>query len=388
MKTMSSIAIGVFALMLWKSAVIGGNVAVTVQNAAELHGAVREAKPGAVILLAPGTYQSVWIEGVSGAPDKPITIAAADEQRPPVFSSGKEVIHFSACNYITLRHVHVAGCTANGINADDGGNVTTPSLGMIFEHIIIEDIGPWGNHDGLKLSGLHEFTVKNCTITGWGGSAIDVVGCQDGVIEESRFIGKEGFSQHSGVQAKGGSERVVIRRNFFQDAGQRAVNIGGSTGLEFFRPALRDFEARDIEVAGNYFIGSMAPVAFVTAVDCRVRQNTIIHPDKWIVRILQEQPGDKFLPCQRGVFDSNLIVFDRRVQVFVNVGPNTKPETFTFRGNAWFCSDGDRRPALLVEEIGGVYQVDPLLDVSGAPDIKVGSRDPRLKDIGAHAFKE
>ena len=40
----------------------------------------------------------------------------------------------------------------------------------------------------------------------------------------------------------------MIRRNVFVQAGQRAVNIGGSTGEAYFRPAVRDFEAREIVV--------------------------------------------------------------------------------------------------------------------------------------------
>ena len=257
----------------------------------------------------------------------------------------------------------------------------------MFDNVTIEDVGPRGNKDGLKLSGLDEFTVKNCTLSGWGGSAIDMVGCHNGVIEKCRFIGKKGYSQSSGIQAKGGSENVLIRQNFFKNAGTRAVNIGGSTGLRFFRPKLRDYEAKAIKVVGNHFVGGMAPVAFVTSIDCVVSRNTFIRPDKWVLRILQEQPLDKFKPCQKGTFENNLIVFDRRVRTFVNVGSNTKPQTFTFRKNAWFCSDGNRRPSLPTKETQGIYQVDPKLDNAETPAIKIKSKDPRLKDVGAHSYK-
>lgn len=378
-------AAGFITAILGQSLSFGGEI--TVNNSPELRRAVQQAAPGAVILLAPGHYDSVWIENASGTKDQAIVITAADESKPPVFTGGSEAIHFSKCRYVTLRHVNVMGCTANGINADDGGDIQSPSVGMIFEHITIENIGPQGNHDGLKLSGLSDFAVRHCTISGWGGSAIDMVGCRDGVIESCRFLGQEGFSQSNGVQVKGGCERITIRRNFFRDAGQRAVNIGGSTGLSYFRPKPQGFEARDIDVACNHFVGSMAPIAFVTAVDCRVRQNTVINPEKWVLRILQEQPMDKFQPCQRGVFEANLIVFDRRVQTFVNVGPDTKPDTFTFSRNAWFCSDADRRPALPTPEQEGVYQVDPQIANADSPEMAVGSKDPRLAGIGAHACK-
>lgn len=361
---------------------------IMVRDAKELRDGLRGAQPGATIRLAPGNYSSaIGVKGLNGTKDKPIVIAGADARNKPLFAGGNEAIHFVDCNYITLRNIRVSGCSGNGINADDGGSFDTPSRGMVFENVTIEDVGPTGNRDGLKLSGLDDFVVRNCRISGWGGSAIDMVGCHDGVIEGCQIIGKRGFSQNTGIQVKGGSENVLIKQNFFKNAGGRAVNIGGSTGLQYFRPKLRDYEAKAIEVAGNHFVGSMVPVAYVTSIKCLVRQNTIINPGKWVLRILQEQPTDKFQPCQQGVFEANLVVFDKRVRTFVNIGPNTKPETFVFRKNAWFCSDGNRRPSLPAKEIDGVYQIDPKLQNLETPSLKVGSRDLKLQGIGAHAFR-
>ena len=213
-----------------------------------------------------------------------------------------------------------------------------------------------------------------------------MVGCHNGVIDGSKFVGKSGYSQNSGIQAKGGCENVIIRQNYFHEAGERAVNLGGSTGYAFFRPRLQDYEAKAIVVEGNHFVGSQAPIAYVTSIACVVRRNTIVNPRKWVLRILQEQPLDKFQPCQRGVFEDNLVVFDKRVQVFVNVGPNTKPETFSFRGNAWYCSDNTRKPTLPVKETGGCYQIDPMVENAETPDLRVRSNDRRLRTVGAAGF--
>src|SRR6185295_6848225 len=106
-------------------------------------------------------------------------------------------------------------------------------------------VGPGGNCDGIKLSGVDEFRVASCTVEGWGtggGSAIDMVGCHDGVVESNNFLGASGAgestSSGNGVQTKGGSANIVIRRNRFENAGARAINIGGSTGRQYFRPPL------------------------------------------------------------------------------------------------------------------------------------------------------
>ncbi len=361
---------------------------VTVRDAQELRREMARAQPGQIITVAPGNYgHGFRFENLQGTAAQPIVITGMQGHDLPLFSGGVQALHFSDCSFITLRNVRIDGCSGNGINADDGGSYDSPSRGMVFESVLIENIGPQGNRDALKLSGLVDFTVRNCRFHGWGGSAIDMVGCRDGVIEHSRFTGKEGFSQSSGVQAKGGSARILIRQNIFMDAGQRAINIGGSTGLQFFRPQLTNYEAREIVAAGNHFVGSLSPIAFVTAVDCRVHYNTFMHPEKWVLRILQEQPTDTFLACQGGVFEHNLILFDRRVQVFVNVGPGTKPDTFRFHGNAWFDSQGDRRPSLPAAESDGVYRVDPEMQQTETGSFMPGSNDARLRAVGAHAYK-
>jgi hypothetical protein len=383
---MLPVALFFCVLVAFVAPACGGDA--TVGNAGDLRNALRNAKPGDTVTLAAGNYgNGLYLTKVNGTKEKPIIITGADAKTPPVFAGGREGIHLSDCNYVVLRNVKVTGCSGNGVNADDGGSFDTLSVGVAFENVTIENIGPKGNFDGLKLSGLDGFRVSGCTFSGWGGSAIDMVGCHDGVIEKCKFIGKKGYSQSSGIQAKGGSEDVVIRRNFFKAAGSRAINIGGSTGLKYFRPKLRDYEARAIIVEGNHFVGSMAPIAYVTSIDCVVRYNTFVNPEKWVLRILQEQPTDKFKPCQKGVFENNLIVFDRRVRIFVNVGANTKPETFIFRRNAWYCSDGARRPSLPTKETQGLYQIDPKLENPETPKMKVKSKDPRLRNTGSQSYK-
>lgn len=370
---------------------IGGTtqLEIVVRDSGELRGALGRAQPGTVIKLAPGNYGAgLWIANLNGTPDRPIIISGPDEAQSAKFFGGNEAIHLADCNYVVLRNIQVSGCIGNGVNADDAGSYDTPSKGMVFENLTIESIGPTGNKDALKLSGLVDFVVRNCLFSGWGGSAIDMVGCRNGLIEGCRFIGKEGFSQSSGVQAKGGAENIVIRRNYFKNAGDRAINLGGSTGLPFFRPAPTDFEAKNLIVVGNHIVGSQASVAYASCDDCKVRYNTIVKPEKWVLRILQEQPIDRFRPCQSGVFEHNLIVFDHRVQVFVNISPNTKPETFIFRRNAWFDSESSRKPSLPVAEVDGIYQVDPDLENTDSASPRPRSKDLRLQTVGAHAFKE
>ena len=136
---------------------------------------------------------------------------------------------------------------------------------------------------------------------------------------------------------------------------------------------------------GNRFTGGVSALAWVTADGGKVHHNTIHLPEKWVLRILQETSDAKFKPSHDGVFERNLVVFDRKVGTFVNVGPNTAPDTFVFRENAWFEVGGGRRPRLPTPEIGGVYGVDPRLEKPGTAEMKV--TEPKLAGYGADAYR-
>ncbi|MCP4451548.1 MAG: right-handed parallel beta-helix repeat-containing protein [Planctomycetes bacterium] len=243
---------------------------------------------------------------------------------------------------------------------------------------------PTGNHDALKVSGVDHFLVRNCRFEGWGGSGIDMVGCHHGVVEDCTFVGRAGFSQSNAVQLKGTTEDILVQCCHFEHVGHRSINLGGSTGLPYFRPRVPNYEAKHITVAGNVFVGSMAPIAWVTAHGGHVHHNTIVLPENWVLRILQESSDTRFTPCHSGVFEHNLIIFDATVQTFVNVGPRTAPDTFSFRHNAWFGVDGYRKPSLPVPEINGLYLRALPLDETGLP--LPGFEDEHLEGIGARAY--
>jgi hypothetical protein len=358
---------------------------VSVKNSSELRQAIGELRAGTTLLLEPGVYSgNIYLRDIAGNDKQPIVIQGADPANPPVFEGGSQAIHLANCSYVTLRHMKVRGFPTNGINIDDGGTFETPAHHIVVENLTIVDTGPTGNHDALKMSGVDHFLVRQCRFEGWGGSGIDMVGCHHGRVEDCIFTGRTGFSQSNGVQLKGGTEDVLVQCCLFQHTGHRSVNLGGSTGRSFFRPRVLDYEAKNITVAGNHFVGSMAPVAWVTSDGGHVHHNTIIMPENWVLRILQESPDAQFTPCHNGVFEHNLIVFDSRVQTFVNAGPRTSPETFRFQHNAWHDLDRYREPSLPVPEINGLYLRALAFDEASLS--LTDAEDERLDGIGAQAY--
>jgi len=346
-------------------------------------------QPGDAIRLLPGNHApGNSIGNFAGTAEAPIWIGGVPGQPRPVISGGGTAIQLSRIRYVILENLEVAGATANGINCDDGGDYANSNAThhVLFRNLFIHDIGTGGNNDGLKLSGLNDYFVLDCDFARMsaGGSGVDHVGCHRGLIARCTFTDAGSNS----IQCKGGSEDLEIRGNRFVNGGARAVNIGGSTGFEYFRPPLvtnlPNTEARNIRVIANLFRGSETPVAFVGAVNSLVANNTIVEPTRWVLRILQEtvsSGGYTFLPCGSNQFVNNLVYFDRsQISTFVNVGPNTDAASFQFANNLWYAFNqpGQSQPSLPAAETNGVYGLNPLFVSPATGDYAVATNSPAV----------
>ncbi|MGC3968479.1 MAG: right-handed parallel beta-helix repeat-containing protein [Pirellulales bacterium] len=331
----------------------------TVQNAQELRAALSSLEHGDTVKIAPGTYPGGnHVNGVAK-----LTVEALDPENPPVFEGGLTGWQFSECPDLTLRYLQVRGQTSNGLNLDNGSAEQPLVEGVRIEHVQVSDIGPDGNYDGIKMSGLRGTVIRDCLVTGWGGQAIDMVGCHNLRIVYCRFVGKEGYRPSAGVQAKGGSSGVTVENCRFENAGERPLNIGGSTDLPFFRPLDAKHEAKDITVRGNHIEGGLCAAAFVGVDGAVFENNTVLFPTRWLFRILQENRSEGFVPSRNGVVRGNRIIFRRGdIREDVNTSDDgIAPETFRFENNRWFAEDRPdaSRPKLPVEETGGEYGTDP-----------------------------
>ncbi|MGI9240956.1 MAG: right-handed parallel beta-helix repeat-containing protein [Verrucomicrobiales bacterium] len=339
------------------------NPAVRVASREELLAALDEASAGTTILISPGEYAGgVSARGLRGEPGKPIVIAAADRRRPPVFEGGNSGFHLTDPRHVELRNLVISGARGNGLNIDDGGSFASPAQHLKLAGLLVRDIDGRGNRDGIKLSGVRDFRIEGCRLERWGdgGSGIDLVGCHDGVITESEFEHGADVVAANGVQAKGGSSRIEIRRCHFVNAGGRSINLGGSTGADYFRPPDATAEASVLLVEDCLFEGSMAPLAFVGVAGATVRRNTILRPGRWVLRILQENTDPRMARCRGGRFEHNLVAFrSDELRTAVNVGANTEAGSFRFSGNEWICIDKPAETHRLIQlptaESGGVF---------------------------------
>lgn len=349
--------------------------------------ALQDVKPGYAVRLLPGTYSpGVFISNISGQSNAPVWLGGVPGLELPKIEGGNTAIHLSRVNYLILERLEVSSAKSNGINCDDGGDYANSNAThhVLFRRLLIHDIGTGGNQDALKLSGIYDYFVLDCEFArlSAGGSGIDHVGCHRGLIARCSFTD----AGSNAIQCKGGSTDIEIRWNRFINAGGRAINLGGSTGFEFFRPPLSpdvpNVEARNIRVIANLFVGGETPVAFVGAVNSLVANNTVVKPKRWLLRILQETTSTSdyvFVPCGHNEFMNNLVYFDRsQISAYINIGPNTDPTSFRFANNLWYAFDRPElsKPTLPAPESEGVYGKDPLFTDAAAGDFSVSTNSP------------
>ena len=344
---------------------------------ASLERAAQDAAPGAAIRLHSGVYAGgSYLDYLEGTAAAPIWIGGVEGETRPVIEGGGEGIHLVGARYVIVHDLEVQFTNDNGINSDDDGDYANAEAAryQIFRNLYIHNVGGSGNQDCLKLSGVNDYFVLDSEFAVCGGlssgSGIDHVGCHQGQIIGNFFHNMD--TSANAIQVKGGSEDILIYANDMWNSGERAINIGGSTGFEYFRPPLSttqpNYEARNIRVIANVFEGSVTPMAFVGAVDSIAANNTIVDPTNWLMRILQETTTSGayvFLESGNNTVVNNLFYFNRAdlSSEDINIGPDTAPETFTFSNNLWYAHDdpAQSEPDLPVSETAGIVGIDPQL---------------------------
>ena len=334
-----------------------------VTTAEELSAALEAAGEGDEILLEPGTYRGQLTRDNL----RQVTIRSADPGNPGVIEGGEYGLHLTDPVQVTLSDLVFQGQAENGINIDDAGSYETPARDIRLIRITVKDIVNSGNHDAIKMAGVEGFVIDGARVENWGddGSAIDFVGCRDGLVQNSLLIHTALKVGGSGIRPKGGSKDIIIRANRIElpVATGRAIQAGGSTDAEFFRFAEgdKDYEADRITIEGNVVVGGGAAFSWVNIDGGIVHHNLAHGPAPWVMRILNENEGTAIVVTKNGQFHDNEVAFETggAFNTAVNIGDSTEPETFQFARNSWLnlsnpTPDGSRLE-LPTEESDGVY---------------------------------
>jgi hypothetical protein len=358
-----------------------------------LTGAASDLAPGTAIYLHAGTYPGgITLTGIRGTADAPIWIAGAPGEARPVISGGGDGLHFVKPRYVIIEDLEIRESAGNGMNIDDGDDVANVEAArfVVVRNITIDDVGlhPSGIADCLKLAGVNELAVlhrafRRCGRGQFSGAVgVGGVGVHDATIAFNRFA-EDGFGA---VQFKGGSGDVDIYGNVVQAAGARGVNMGGRTSAQFFRPPLApsqaNYEAAHIRTRSNVFVGGETAAAFTGCVACEFTHNTVIDPEKWVVRILQETVTlgpYSFAPASDGRIVDNIFYF-RRADVNtgedINIGAGTYPASFSIDRNLWYAHDAPRQSEPRMRGVGpdtnSLVGIDPMFVNATAHDFHLG----------------
>ena len=365
--------IGVSTPSLWVSADRGDDTTpdgTWERPFATIARALRNARAGHTVYIEPGTYLGDnWVENLAGTQRAPIRIRGSGypTAERPIIGGGAEGLHLVAPRWVVIRDLVIRGAASAGIHIEAGGDATAPAEYVVLRNVAIQDIGSDGDQDCLRLSGLDRYHVLEsefvrCGAVGTEGAGIDMIGCHDGTILGNTFESAGG----SAVQARGGSERITITRNVVTQGGARALQLGGATSPELFRPLGAGYEARELWAYSNILVGGEVAIAFVGCDDCLAANNTILHPAHGIASILQES-AVSLIPWGGGRFINNLVVYSSTEVVGeVEVGPDTAPETFRFSHNLWYdeAAPGSA-PELPVAEDGSLLANPYLADPAG-----------------------
>lgn len=347
---------------------------------ADFEAAAMVASPGDTILIHGSTYPGgQFVTNLQGTPAAWIHVLAAPGDTI-IFQGGTEAWHLTEAAYVHISGFTFENQNANTVNIDDGGTFATPSHNLLIENCVFRDIAGTGNNDLLKMAGVDSFEVRNCTFLNGaaGGSGFDMVGCHHGKIEDNSW---ENMGSNC-IQAKGGTQYIRIEGNTFKNGGLRTLNLGGSTGLQYFRPDTAHFEAADIQVYSNVIIGSWAAIAYVGSINIEVVNNTIFKPQNWVFRILQETVDpNRFVPCGNNTFQNNIIYFTNSLRREVNIGANTDPTSFTLSNNLWFNQDDlnwSGPTTLPVPDVNLIVGSDPLFQDTLLADFSIPMNSPAV----------
>ncbi len=356
-------------------ACIAGELAAgetTVYTVDQLRNALNAAAPGDRIYVAPGNYTTrLWANGIHGTADNLIEVVALNPNDRPVFNyAGDSNFTITSSSYVLVDGIIGEGSTGNNLEFPNSHH-------MIMKNCLSRDILGTGNLDGTKFAGTSNMLLYNNRVENWGnsGSAVDIMNNHNSLFMRNYITFPAGNPYNAnGFQPKSdGAYELGFYKNTMVDFGARGQQFGGSGGATVS-------EGHDMVAMGSVFVGGEAAVAYVSCTDSEFSYNTVVNPNNWVMRILNE--NSSVPPPSYNTFRRNIVKYGNiNVQ---NIGSNTLPGTFTYRENFWYKWTN---PASSVPTLPGAGEIDPAPDSGTDPQLD-GDYRPRLPgamEYGAHA---
>ncbi|MHC4948152.1 MAG: right-handed parallel beta-helix repeat-containing protein, partial [Planctomycetota bacterium] len=312
-------------------------------------------RPGDEIILMPGRHRPATFVDIAGTAQQPIVIRSADPDHPSVIAAEREGLRLLRPSHVTVRDLTIDGATIAGLviehqdrapSAEPAPDAERWAAHATVQNVLIKHTGPSGKRHAVRLTGVEHVMIDTCQVAGWGGAAIEVQGCGGVTIRECGFMGVGLHSQEFGVHVAAGSENVRIERCRFDDAGGQVVSLGVGSTIERFIPPVaekgdagRRSAASKVRVTNCVIAGGDVAFAFDRAVDCLVRNNTVVKPGRHVLvaRDDAEQADIRVSPLRQITFGSNLIVWEPPQAGALAAGERTDDRRrFIIEQNLWW----------------------------------------------------
>ena len=297
---------------------------IHIRNDAQFQQALRTVKAGDTLSLAPNVYTLRNQVGTLRFEKAPVTITSEDGTDPARFDCLATCYVSGALN-LRLEGLEIEGrMNFDGVS-NFGSSGSISFIGNTFTS------SPTQHKDILKIAHLTDITIRGNKFIRVGNGAKDR---PLDVVNADRFIVENNYFENCNfgcIQIKGGSESILVTRNFLNGGGQRGIQIGGSTcwnaeknegcwgqriDLSVVRPDDVGSEAIDSEVSHNIVIDPVACFALSTQRQSYVHHNTCYfsrrHGGMFFFRILQEtepQTAPLLLPNQDIRIENNLFLY-------------------------------------------------------------------------------
>jgi parallel beta-helix repeat protein len=356
-------------------------------------------RPGDEIVLMPGRHRCATFEAIVGTSKFPIIIRGADPQDPPLIEGTREGIRIKMAAHIVIKNIKITGGTICGISIKNGTPLQQQQLlrtGKSFsatniriENVEISKIGPRGLRHAIVAAGISALRILDSQITGWGGSAVELVACDDVTISRCNFASLPDYSQQFGVRIRGGTQRVQVEFCKFENAGERVISIGGASEPDEFTnsaavdPKSEPVEASNVRVEHCIINGGGCGIAFVHADDCVVRNNTIIRPKLTIMAMLTEQKDERFSTGKRNIFGMNIVTWQPGdFKQLTSISTKVNTELFVLEENVWWSGQTPEQLKKL-GDFPGKQQAPQITDMDPKLNQEHKPTDPALKNFGA-----
>jgi hypothetical protein len=363
-------------------------------------------RPGDEIILMPGRHRPASFDRLAGTAEAPIIIRGASPQKPSIIASQLDGIRVKEGAHLVIQDLQISGGSASGIwigaaqpesetQAAEPDAVLTPRLGasndkvrtqrardILIRNVSISKIGPRGQRHGIFLTGFVDVRIDGVRIEGWGGSAIELLACEDVAITKSQFRGIEDHSQNCGVRARAGCDRVNISGCRFENAGDFVISMGGKSNPEDFVPPIPAdaasaslAEATRVQVEHCTIIGGLCAAAFIHAEHCNVQANTIVRPRRCALGLLNDSPDVRIKPTGPNVFGANLVFWQAGDIVrLAEVAEGVNGDALVLEPNLWWSNESleDRRklgPLPGKDAMEQQFDLDPKLDKNFKPTV-------------------